>query len=62
MLDFRKMKGISSEWVMMHARANKETVIREIESEGFTLTEDRDFLRANFYLRFARKPLIMIIK
>ena len=53
-IDFRKMKGISSDWVMTHTRSNKETVIREIESEGFTLTEDRDFLRTNFYLRFAR--------
>jgi len=53
-IDFRKMKGVSSAWEMTHTRANKETVIREIESEGFTLTEDRDFLRANFYLRFTR--------
>ena len=53
-IDFRKVKGISSDWVMTHTRANKKTVIREIESEGFALTEDQDFLRANFYLRFAR--------
>lgn len=53
-IDFRKIKGISSDWVMMHTRANKEIVIREIEAEGFTLTEERDFLRTNFYLRFAR--------
>jgi len=53
-IDFRKIKGISSDWVMNHTRANAEAVIREIESEGFALTEDRDFLRANFYLRFTR--------
>jgi predicted methyltransferase len=53
-IDFRKIKGISSNWVMTHTRANKEAVIREIESEGFALTEDRDFMRANFYLRFTR--------
>ena len=51
-IDFRKVKGVSSKWEMSHTRANKETVISEIESEGFTLTEDRSFLRANFYLRF----------
>jgi len=53
-IDFRKIKGLSSNWVMSHTRANKETVIREIESEGFVLTEDQDFMKANFYLRFSR--------
>ena len=53
-IDFRKLKGLSSDWVMTHTRAKKDTVIREIESEGFVLTEDRDFLRANYYLRFTR--------
>jgi predicted methyltransferase len=53
-IDFRKIKGFSSNWVMSHTRANRETVIREIESEGFVLTEDRDFMKTNFYLRFSR--------
>ncbi len=53
-IDFRKIKGLSSNWVMSHTRANKEMVIREIESEGFVLTEDQDFMKANFYLRFSR--------
>ncbi|GMR01569.1 MAG: methyltransferase domain-containing protein [Gammaproteobacteria bacterium] len=51
-IDFRKIQGVSSKWVMSHTRADKETVIREIESEGFVLTEDQDLLKANFYLRF----------
>ena len=53
-IDFRKIKGLSSTWVMSHTRANRETVIREIESEGFVLTEDQDFMKTNFYLRFRR--------
>ncbi len=53
-IDFRKIKGLSSNWVMSHTRANKEMVIREIESEGFVLTEDQDFMKTNFYLRFSR--------
>ena len=53
-IDFRKIKGVSSNWVMSHTRANRETVIREIESEGFVLTENRDFMKTNFYLRFRR--------
>ena len=54
-IDFRKIKGFSSNWVMSHARADRKSVIREVESEGFELTEDQDFLKTNFYLRFTRK-------
>jgi len=54
-IDFRKIKGLSSNWVMSHTRTDRETVIREVESEGFKLTEDRDLLKTNFYLRFSRK-------
>jgi predicted methyltransferase len=50
-IDFRKVKKISSYWVMTHTRAKNETVIGEIESEGFALNEDRDLVRANYYLR-----------
>ena len=55
-IDFRKKPGFSSRWVMSHTRANKETVIQEIEAQGFKLLEDRDFLTTNFYLRFKRIP------
>jgi len=54
-IDFRKVKGFSSSWVMSHTRADRKTVIQEIESEGFELVEDRDFLRTNYYLRFVKK-------
>ena len=54
-IDFRKIKGYSSSWVMSHTRSDKKNVIREVESEGFELIEDQDFLKTNFYLRFIRK-------
>lgn len=53
-IDFRKIKGFSSGWVMSHTRADKKMVIDEVSSAGFNLAEDRDLLRANFYLRFNR--------
>ena len=52
-IDFRKIPGFSTPWVMGHVRANEPTVVREIESVGFRLVEDRDFLRRNYFLRFA---------
>ena len=54
-IDFRRIPGYSSPWIMRHVRAGKPTVVTEIESAGFRLTEDRDFLRTNYFLRF-QKP------
>lgn len=51
-IDFRKIPGFSSPWVMGHVRANESAVVREIEASGFRLVEDRDFLRTNYFLRF----------
>lgn len=51
-IDYRKIRGLSTSWVMGHVRANESVVIREIESAGFRLVEDRDFLRSNYFLRF----------
>jgi predicted methyltransferase len=51
-VDFRKIPGFSSPWVMGHVRADEPVVIDEIESAGFRLVEDRDLLRTNYFLRF----------
>jgi predicted methyltransferase len=51
-IDFRKIPGFSTRWVMGHVRVNEAVVVQEIESAGFRLVEDSDFLRTNYYLRF----------
>lgn len=51
-IDFRRIPGLSSPWVMGHVRADEAAVIDEIEASGFRLVEDRDFLRTNYFLRF----------
>ncbi|MGD8853844.1 MAG: methyltransferase domain-containing protein [Gammaproteobacteria bacterium] len=55
-IDFRKIPGLSSPWVMSHVRAGEARVVREIEAAGFRLVEDRDFLRSNYFLRFSVAP------
>jgi len=50
------IEGISSNWVLGHVRAGKESVIREIEAAGFRLTADEKLLNENFYLRFVKAP------
>jgi predicted methyltransferase len=54
-IDFRRIPGYSPPWIIQHVRGGKPTVVKEVESAGFRLTEDRDFLRANYFLRF-QKP------
>lgn len=53
-IDFRRESGVSSEWVMGHVRAGKETVINEVESVDFRLVSDEELLRENFFLRFVK--------
>lgn len=54
-IDFRKIPGVSTAWVMGHVRADQAQVVREIESTGFRLVEDSDLLKSNYFLRFARR-------
>lgn len=54
-IDFRKTPGFSSGWVMNHVRADRATVIREIEAEGYRFVGEEDFLRVNYFLWFERQ-------
>jgi len=51
-IDFRKQPGNSSAWVMGHVRANRQTVIHEVQSAGFRLSKEPDILRSNYFLIF----------
>jgi len=51
-IDFRKIPGLSTQWVLGHVRANEKTVVQEIESAGFRLAGDNDLLGSNYFLRF----------
>ena len=54
-IDFKRIPGISSPWVMGHVRAGEEQVIAEITAAGFLLSERLDFMQTQFYLRFRRQ-------
>jgi len=53
-IDFKRDPHISTSWVMNHVRANKEKVIKEVESIGFKLIKDSDLLEGNFFLSFSK--------
>lgn len=53
-IDFRRDPRVSSDWVMRHVRAGRETVIAEIEDASFELVEEKPLLRSNYYLVFRK--------
>jgi predicted methyltransferase len=53
-VDFHRIEGVSSEWVMSHVRAGQEVFRREIESAGFRLLEEPEFLEENYVMVFEK--------
>ncbi len=53
-IDFRRIPGYSSPWVLGHVRAGREAVREEVEAAGFRLVEKQAFLRTNYFLRFVK--------
>ena len=56
-LDFERIPGVSSDWVLGHVRAGKEVVRAEVEAAGFEFLAEPDVpgLEENYLLVF-RKP------
>lgn len=53
-IDFERIDGKSSNWVLDHVRADKKQVVAEIEAAGFRLTADKALLKENFFLHFKK--------
>ncbi len=54
-IDFHRIEGKSSEWVLGHVRAGQEVVTKEITASGFKrLGEDKLPLQENYFLRFEK--------
>lgn len=53
-IDFRRIPGTSSDWVLDHVRAGEDQVIAEIEAAGFVRMDSVDLLEDNYMLRFRR--------
>ena len=53
-VDFHRIEGVSSEWVLGHVRAGQEVFRGEIESAGFRLAEEPKFLKENYYMVFEK--------
>jgi predicted methyltransferase len=55
-IDFNRIPGTTSERTLAHVRADKETVIQEVEAAGFRLQQEvtRLGLKQNYYLVFEK--------
>jgi len=53
-IDYKRDPKISSSWVMRHVRTHKENVIKEVESIGFKLIDDKNMLKQNYFLSFSK--------
>jgi predicted methyltransferase len=56
LIDFHRIKGKSSPWVMGHVRAGQEVFVREITSSGFRVVGEEKFLKENYLVRFEKAP------
>ena len=58
MIDFKRIPGVSSDWILDHMRAGQEVFEQEITSAGFQKVEEiDDLLRDNYMLRFQKQSL-----
>lgn len=54
LVEFRRVPGESSDWVLNHVRAGEEVFTAEIEAAGFKQVGRADFLRENYLVRFRK--------
>jgi ubiquinone/menaquinone biosynthesis C-methylase UbiE len=55
LVDFDKVEGKSSDFVLHHVRAGKSAVIEELASAGFQLDHEVALMKENYLLVFRRK-------
>jgi len=55
LIDFRRIPGKTSDWVMNHVRAGQDVFTREIVESGFRQVEERpDLLKESYFVRFEK--------
>jgi len=55
MVEFRRIPGQSSDWILNHVRAGQEVFTAEVEAAGFRKVEEIDLLKDNYILRFRKR-------
>ncbi|HUY32027.1 MAG TPA: methyltransferase domain-containing protein [Pirellulales bacterium] len=55
LIDFHRIKGRGTDWVMGHVRAGQEVFTKEIEAAGFRqVEEEEDLFKESYFVRFEK--------
>lgn len=54
-VDYKKEKGQTSDWLMKHVRANEKQVIQETADAGFELVDTPKLMQGQYVLRLKKK-------
>jgi ubiquinone/menaquinone biosynthesis C-methylase UbiE len=54
LIDFHRIKGQSTDWVMGHVRAGQEVFAKEVEESGLKQVEEKKFMKQSYFLRFEK--------
>jgi ubiquinone/menaquinone biosynthesis C-methylase UbiE len=55
LIDFHRIKGKSSEFIMGHVRAGQEVFVKEVEESGFKQVQEvKDLLKENYMVIFEK--------
>jgi predicted methyltransferase len=55
LVEFKRIEGESSDWILSHVRAGQEEFTREIEESGFRVEKEMRFLKDNYVLVFRKE-------
>ncbi|MCU0805551.1 MAG: methyltransferase domain-containing protein [Burkholderiales bacterium] len=53
-VDFERIPGVTSSWILSHVRAGKETVVAEVEAAGFRFAGEKRLMKENYLVVFER--------
>ena len=57
LIDFHRIPGTSSDWVLGHVRAGQDVFEAEITQAGFRkVREETDLLQENYFVVFEKQP------
>jgi predicted methyltransferase len=54
-VDFERVPGVTSSWILSHVRAGKEAVIAEVETAGFRYVGEQPLMKENYFIAFERR-------
>jgi len=55
LIDFQRIEGKSSEWILSHVRAGQEVFVKEVTAAGFRVVGEEKLLKENYFVRFEKK-------